>query len=107
MWHQWSDEGVVASQGWAGFPLISLVTAMKSKISTSRSRAILPRPLPMPLDQPGRLRIGHLMYLYGRSHQSIYTGLKKGLIPQPDGRDPRPYWLTSTIRPQFEKGGAV
>lgn len=58
----------------------------------------------MPLDQPGRLRIGNLMYLYQRSHQSIYDYIKIGTIPKPDGHDPKPFWLTSTIKPLFERG---
>lgn len=71
----------------------------------TRSRAIRPKPLPVPLDQPGRLRVGHLMSLYGCSHQTIYNRLKSGLIPPPDGCDPRKFWLTSTILPHFQKGG--
>ena len=70
----------------------------------SRSRAIRPIPPPVPLDQPGRLRLGHLMHLFDRSHTWLYTNMRKGLFPPPDGHDLRPYWLTSTIRPIFEKG---
>jgi hypothetical protein len=73
----------------------------------SNSRSVRPRPLPVPLDQPGRLRVGHLMFLYGCSHQTIYNRLKSGRIPLPDGHDPRPYWLTSTVLPHFQGGGAA
>lgn len=45
------------------------------------------------------------MSLYGCSHQTIYNRLKSGLIPPPDGCDPRKFWLTSTILPHFQKGG--
>lgn len=78
---------------------------MKSD-SIRRVSAIRTKPLPVPLDQPARLRVGHLMFLYLCSHTTIYNKLRDGLIPPPDGHDPRPYWLTSTIRPEFaEKGG--
>jgi predicted DNA-binding transcriptional regulator AlpA len=59
------------------------------------------KPLPiqnLDLNQPGRLRVGHLMTLFSVSHSSIYKRLADGRIPPPDGRDPRLYWLTSTIR---------
>lgn len=75
--------------------------------TSSRSRPVQPKPLPMPLDQPGRLRLGHLMYLYGCTHTTIYNKIKRGTIPPPDDHDPRPYWLTSTILPHFQKGGAT
>jgi hypothetical protein len=71
-------------------------TEARHRVNTAR-----PKPLPVPLDQPGRLRIGHLMHLYGCSHTTIYSRIRSGFIPAPDGRDPRPYWLTSTINPHF------
>ncbi|MCC8362648.1 helix-turn-helix domain-containing protein [Lysobacter sp. A6] len=80
---------------------------MKISNSTSRSHAIRPKPLPVPLDQPGRLRVGHLMYLYGCSHSTVYAYLKCGRIPPADGKDGRRYWLTSTIRPLFEQQGGA
>jgi len=35
------------------------------------------KPLPVTLDlnQPGRLRVGHLLTLFGISHSSLYKGL--------------------------------
>ena len=72
-----------------------------------RSRAIRPKPLPVPLDHPGRLRVAHLMYLYACSHQTIYNRVVSGAIPPPDGFDPRQYWLTSTILPHFQKRGVA
>jgi len=61
--------------------------------------------LPCPdLNQPGRLRIGHLMTLYGLSHSSIYAHLLKKLIPEPDGKiSRRLYWRTNTIRNDLER----
>jgi predicted DNA-binding transcriptional regulator AlpA len=51
------------------------------------------------LDQPGRLRVAHLLAILGISHATLYAGLKTGRYPEPDGRDGKfCYWKTSTIR---------
>lgn len=50
------------------------------------------------LDQPGRLRVAHLMALLSISHSAFYARLKMQIVPKPDGRDPRPYWKTETVR---------
>lgn len=56
------------------------------------------------INQPGRLRVGHLQTLLSTSHSGIYAKIKKGLIPPPDGRNgKRPYWFTETIRPLVTK----
>lgn len=56
------------------------------------------------LNQPARLKVGHLMTLYGLSHSSIYSHLRKKLIPAPDGVIcGRSYWRTETIRIDLEK----
>lgn len=69
-------------------------------VQSGHSKA-LPR---VDLNQPARLKIGHLMTLYGLSHSSIYTYLRKKLIPAPDGViRGRPYWRTDTIREDLEK----
>lgn len=48
------------------------------------------------LDQPGRLRVAHLLAILGISHSTLYAGLKTGRYPQPDGRDGKlPYWRTT------------
>jgi len=75
--------------------------------STGSPAKITYRRKPVPpiiaLDQPGRLRFANLMALFGLSHQSVYSRIKKGLIPPPDGYDGKlPYWYTATIRPLLE-----
>jgi hypothetical protein len=58
-----------------------------------------PLPVLLSLDQPGRLRVGHLQTLYSISHTTLYQRLAIGAIPKPDGYDgARPYWNTATIR---------
>lgn len=53
--------------------------------------------------QPGRLRVANLLALYGiASANTLYTWMRQTRIPPPDGHDPRPYWLTSTIREHLE-----
>lgn len=50
------------------------------------------------LRQPGRLRVGHLLTLFSVSHSTLYSHIKAGRIPKPDGDDgTRPFWLTSTV----------
>jgi hypothetical protein len=51
------------------------------------------------LDQPGRLRVAHLLSILSVSHSTLYTGIKKGRYPAPDGHDVKiPYWNTCTIK---------
>lgn len=51
------------------------------------------------LDQPGRLRVAHLLSIFGVSHSTLYAGIRSGRYPKPDGVDGRiPYWNTETIR---------
>src|SRR5689334_983532 len=51
------------------------------------------------LNQPGRLRIGHLLTLLAVSHSKFYELRRRGAIPPPDGKDgARPYWRTCTIK---------
>lgn len=63
------------------------------------------RALPVPdLNQPGRLRVGHLMTLYGMSHSALYANLKKHLLPPSDGRvGKRQYWKPETIKAHLEQ----
>jgi predicted DNA-binding transcriptional regulator AlpA len=59
------------------------------------------RPLPLPfpdLQQCGRLRVGHLLTVFGISSPEFYKRLKAGQIPAPAGKDPRPYWEAQTVR---------
>ena len=50
------------------------------------------------LRQPGRLRVGHLLTLFSVSHSTLYSHIRSGKIPKPDGEDgTRPFWLTSTV----------
>lgn len=57
-----------------------------------------------PLDQPGRLRKGHLMVLFSIGSTTLFNRIKNGTLPAPDGHDGyvgrwlRPYWNTSTVR---------
>ena len=56
------------------------------------------------LYEPGRIRVPHFQALLGGiSHSSFYNRLAEGRVPKADGRDPRPYWKTSTVRAFLEK----
>jgi len=55
------------------------------------------------LDQPGRLRVCHVICLLAISHSTFYAGLKQLKYPAPDGFDGRlPFWKTTTIRAFLE-----
>lgn len=57
------------------------------------------KPPTISLDQPGRLRVAHLLSLLSVSHSTLYAGIKSGRYPKRDGTDGKiPYWKTSTIR---------
>jgi hypothetical protein len=76
------------------------VTITNKKAPRGHSKALAR----VDLNQPGRLRVGHLMTLYGLSHSSIYAHRDKHLIPEPDGYIARrPYWRTDTIKADLEK----
>lgn len=65
------------------------------------------RPLPLPfpdLHQCGRLRVGHLLTIFGISAPAFYCRKKAGLLPAADGHDGRPYWNVSTITPYLAGG---
>jgi len=56
------------------------------------------------IQQPGRLRAGHLMTLFSVSHSTLYNRIRVGKIPKPDGNDGnRPYWNTETIRQALQQ----
>lgn len=68
-----------------------------------------PRPPVVSLDEPGWLRVGNLLWLFGVSHSTLYAGIKPKAgqtstrYPRPDGYDGgSPYWKTSTIRAFLE-----
>ena len=56
------------------------------------------------LHGPGRLRVAHVLALFGISHSTLYARIRVGAFPGPDGHDGRiPFWKTATIREQLEK----
>ena len=78
------------------------------KASRHARRPILPT---IPLDQPWRVRIGHLQTYFSICHATVYRRIELGLIPPPDGYDlnnrpkgkqGRPYWNSETIRRLLE-----
>ncbi|WP_334186762.1 hypothetical protein [Noviherbaspirillum sp.] len=79
----------------------STLTAQEPAPKRGHSKAL---PVTLSLDQPGRLRLGHIMTLYSISHATVYSYINRGLIPKPDGKDgARPYWKTETIKEALNK----
>lgn len=69
-----------------------------------RSGHTQPKTPEISLDEPGRLRVCHLQALLGGiSHSAFYSRLHLGRVPKPDGRDPRPYWKTATVKRFLEQ----
>lgn len=62
------------------------------------------KPPSISLNEPGRLRVCNLLALFGVSHSTLYTRLKAGDYPPPDGYDRKsPYWKTSTVKKLLEE----
>lgn len=71
----------------------------KAKKKSVKSGHTRPRAPIISLDQPGRLRVAHLLSLLGVSHATFYKRLKSGVYPAPDWRDGNmPLWSTATIK---------
>lgn len=59
----------------------------------------MPRAPLIGLDQPGRLRVAHVLAILGIAASTLYDGIKSGRYPAPDARDGSfPWWRTSTIK---------
>lgn len=85
----------------AGLP--SAATTASTQTSKRKRRGVKARAPAIDLSQPGRLRVANLLALYGiASANTLYRWMHLKRIPLPDGRDPRPYWRTSTIRAHLE-----
>lgn len=66
---------------------------------------VLPRCPLIDLNQPGRLRSGHVLALCGISHSTLYKRLKESAFPQPDGKDGGlNFWNTQTIKNYLQTG---
>ena len=80
-----------------GITFINVPASKPSKPKKSgHTKAVAPT---IPLNQPGRLRVAHLMSIFGVSHSTLYAGIKSGRYPKRDGKDGRmPYWHTETIQ---------
>jgi hypothetical protein len=51
------------------------------------------------LEEPGYIRNANFQALLGNlSKAAFYQRRKKGVVPPPDGHDPRPFWRTETVR---------
>ena len=60
-------------------------------------------PVMLDLNQPGRLRVGHMMTLLSVSHAGIYSRLREKKLPPMDGHDgKRGFWKTSTVKKFLE-----
>jgi hypothetical protein len=86
--------GAAARTGTSGATAAIIAATGRAKLGHAK-----PLVVTIDLNQPGRLRVGHLMSLLAISHASLYARLREGIIPQADGRDgKRPYWKTATIK---------
>lgn len=78
-------------------PVIEVKTPSRGSKKTGHSKALPTTGID--LEQPGRIRTGHLMTLFSISHSTLYNRIRSGKLPKPDGNDGnRPYWNTETIR---------
>lgn len=70
-----------------------------SQAPVKRSSHVMPRSPVIDLNGPGRLRTAHVLALSALSHSTLYSRMKAGTFPAPDGQDGGlNYWTTATIR---------
>lgn len=80
------------------------IPAQPEPKTKKRSGHTKPRQPEFSLYEPGRVRVAHFQALLGGvSHSAFYNRLQEGRVPPPDGRDPRPFWRTATVRAFLEK----
>ena len=73
------------------------------RIKSKKSGHTRPKAPIISLDQPGRLRVAHVLSLLGISHSHFYSQKRMGRYPQPDGRDGNmPFWNTATLKAFLE-----
>lgn len=74
--------------------ITSVARGPKKKVGHTKPRAPA-----IALDQPGRLRVAHVLAILGISHATFYAGMKVKRYPKPTGYDGKiPYWSTFIIR---------
>ncbi|CAG9273467.1 conserved hypothetical protein [Paraburkholderia unamae] len=84
--------------------IIGDTTNINEQGTKRKSGHTKPKAPQISLSEPGFIRVAHFQALLGDlSHSAFYARLKLKRIPPPDGRDPRPYWKTSTVRDFFEQ----
>lgn len=97
----------------AATPVGAVASSHQSFAGSAKKQRAQGHCKPLPFDfadlhKPGRLRVGHLMYLFSVSHSTFYKYQAAGLIPKPDGKEfKRPFWLTSTLLPYFSGTSGV
>jgi hypothetical protein len=62
-----------------------------------------PLPVTLSLNEPWRVRVGHMLTLLEITDNTFYARKKAGLIPPQDGFDTAPFWLSSTVREYLSK----
>jgi hypothetical protein len=77
----------------------------RHELKPRRGTHVQPKAVLIDLNQPGRLRTGHVLALCGISDTTLYARVKAGTFPPPDGKDgDRNYWDTGTMRRYLERG---
>jgi hypothetical protein len=96
-------EHKLATQAGIEVEKLHLAATVKLEDKRRKSGHTRPRQPIISLDQPGRLRVAHLLAILGVSHSTLYAGIRSGRYPKCDGRDGAfPFWRTSTIKAFLE-----
>lgn len=79
--------------------MATTINKKSASVPPKKSSHTRAKPPLVSLFEPGRLRVAHLLALFGVSSSTLYAGIKTGRYPEPDGKDGTlPYWNTSTIK---------
>jgi len=78
-----------------GVPITPMPTAKKKKSGHTQ-----PKMPAFSLNDPGqKVRISNFQHFMGGiSHSAFHARQQRNLIPDPDGRDPNPFWWTETVK---------
>ena len=75
------------------------MTVAITRTKAKKSGHTKPKAPTISLDQPGRLRVAHVLSLLGISHSHFYAQMRMNRYPKPDGHDGTlPYWNTATMK---------
>lgn len=81
-------------------PVILNGVPMPQRPTPKKRKSTHTEPQSFSLDEPGRkVRIANFQWCMDcMSHSAFHARQRRGFIPEPDGRDPRPFWWSENVK---------